>query len=40
MDIDIKKNTLKAWVAILYKQNKIDLTKYNKMILAIDKLTN
>nr|DAT91274.1 MAG TPA: hypothetical protein [Caudoviricetes sp.] len=35
----IKKATLKAWTMILFKQKKIDLTKCNKMIAAIEKIS-
>lgn len=35
----LKKQTLKAWTAILLAKGIIDLAKYNQMIARIDKMT-
>ena len=35
----LKKQTLKAWTAILLAKGIIDLAKYNRMIAKIDKMT-
>lgn len=35
----MKKLTLKAWTMILHKQGKIDLSKCNRMIAMIEKLS-
>lgn len=37
-ELEMKKNTLKAWTMILYKQGKIDTQKCNRMIAMIEKL--
>lgn len=39
VELEIKKNTLKAWTMILHKQGKIDTQKCNRMIAMIEKLT-
>lgn len=38
-EIELKKQTLKAWTKILHKQGMIDTAKYNKMIALIEKLS-
>lgn len=38
-DLRFKKDTLKAWTRILYRQGQIDLAKCNRMLLMIEKLT-
>ncbi|MBQ5320421.1 MAG: hypothetical protein J6K17_15145 [Oscillospiraceae bacterium] len=38
-DLEMKKNTLKAWTMILHKQGKIDTQKCNRMIAMIEKLS-
>ena len=35
----MKKATLTAWTRLLLKQGKIDITKCNKMLAAIERLT-
>ncbi len=36
--LDLKKQTLTAWVFILYREGLIDLSRCNKMISAINAL--
>lgn len=38
VELEMKKNTLKAWTMILHKQGKIDTSKCNRMIAMIEKL--
>ena len=38
-ELELKKKTLEAWARILYKEGLIDLTRCNRMIEAIAKLT-
>ena len=38
IELEMKKNTLKAWTMILHKQGKIDTSKCNRMIAMIEKL--
>ena len=39
IELETKKNTLKAWTMILHKQGKIDTQKCNRMIAMIEKLS-
>ena len=38
-ELELKKKTLEAWAKILYREGKIDLSRCNRMIEAIAKLT-
>ena len=38
-ELELKKDILKAWTMILYKQGRIDTQKCNRMIAMIEKLT-
>ncbi len=38
-EIELKKQTLKAWTMILHKQGIIDTVKCNRMIAMIEKLS-
>lgn len=40
VELKLKKQTLTAWVKILFQEGKINLNKCNKMLSKIDKLTS